>query len=257
MFLMRYLLIVCTFCLINNCFAECSAKQELQKLVDYHWLTEDYPPYNFMDDNGAIVGIFPDTLAEIYQELNIPLKQNSIEVVPWARLYHIMEHDMNSAAFSMVKTPERDRKFMLVALPNRTRVSIMVLEKNYQRFLKTPLSKLTIAVVRDDIGQQLLISQRIEALQKETTSALSMINMLVYGRVDAIAYAEEVTYYQDKKLGFAHDKIVPLLNLDNQSQNSFVFHKQTSQCLKTLFTSAIERLETKGKLAHIWRKYTQ
>jgi len=234
----------------------CTNEDALKLLANYQWITEDYPPYNFKDQQGNITGIFPDVLAKIYQELSIPFVQNNVAVVPWARLYYTMENDRSSAAFSMVKTAERDKLFMLIPLPNKTKVSIMVLAKNLSKFKTKPLSELEIAVVREDIGQQLLNTRKILAKQKETTSALSMINMLIHERVDAIAYAEEVAYFQDKKLGLEHDEIVPMYNLENQSQNAFVFHKDTPTCVSDTFYQVIDSLEEQGKLEFIWAKYT-
>jgi polar amino acid transport system substrate-binding protein len=172
-----------------------SAKNALKEII---WLTEDYPPFNYSDESDKIVGIFTDVLFKVYHKLGIKLTYEKITIVPWARLYRTVEVDPHYAAYSMVNTPHRQSSFILVPLPIITKTSIMVLKKELKRIQKMNYEDLTIAVVREDIGHQLLNSHGFPATQIETTSASGMLKMLAYNRVDAIAYVEDVAFFQLK-----------------------------------------------------------
>lgn len=245
-------LLLTLFSSLSFCCDENVAKSFLTKLK---WQTEDYPPYNYLSKSNEIVGVFPDVLRLIYSELDIKPDRENIAVVPWARLLQSVETYPEYAAFSMVTTAERAQKYKLVPLPIITKISIMVLNENKRKLKGKHLDDLTIAVVRGDIGQDLLNNQKILAQQIKTTSAFSMLQMLIHQRVDAIAYSEDVAYFQAEKLGLKNSAIVPLYSLNDQSFVNFVFNKNTSNCIVNIFEEAIMRLNEKKKLQPVWQNY--
>lgn len=242
-------------CIIGFSAIACDKEQAKMFLANYKWLTEDYPPYNYLNQRGELIGISTEILLLVFQELGIDLKSQDILIVPWARLYYNLEAYDDYAAYSMVSTPEREEKFKLVAAPLKTKVSIMVLEERKAMLAQKPLKELNIAVVREDIGHQLLNAQNIPAKQVITTSANSMLQMLIRSRVDAIAYTEEVAMFQYNKLDLKKGKIVPLLTLDGDALYNFVFHKSTPECVTSLFLETMTRLHQKGDLTRIRDKY--
>ncbi len=233
----------------------CELKSSKATLANYIWLAEDYPPYNYKNSAGEIVGIFTEVLSLIYQELNIDLNIADIQIVPWARLYYNLEQESKYAAFSMTATPVRTKKFTLVPIPLSSKVSLLVLNKNLEKLKNTPHDQLTIAVVREDIGQQLLKELNFPAKQIETGSASSILKMLFYQRVDAIAYSENVAYFQYNKLGYTSDSLSSLYTLNEDASSNYIFNKNTSTCVVDLFSDTINELHQKGRLESIINKY--
>jgi polar amino acid transport system substrate-binding protein len=233
----------------------CNEEKAKNALAQYQWLTEDYPPYNYKNKQQQLVGISTEILALVYKELAISFAAKQILMVPWARLYYNLENYSQYAAFTMMQTSARSHKFELVTLPIPTKVSIMVLADNKALMQAKSLAEFTIAVVRKDIGKQLLDHAGIAAKQVETTSASSMLKMLYHHRVDAIAYTETVAFFQLAKLGFNKNKLKTIYTLDNQSIPAYVFYKGTSQCVTQLFARTIAKLQQQGKLDAILRKY--
>lgn len=255
---MLRLVLLCFSCLLTVfSTVACDEKSAKKALQNISWLTEDYPPFNYSDESDKVVGIFTDVLFMVYHKLGIKLNDEKITIVPWARLYRTMEVNPHYAAYSMVNTPHRQNSFILVPLPILTKTSIMVLKKELKRIQEMKHEDLTIAVVREDIGHHLLKSHGFPATQVETTSALSMLKMLAYDRVDAIAYAEEVAFFQLKKLGLGKGSVIPLIVLDDQSFTNYVFHKDTPTCLIDLFSKTIAQLHQSGALGLIQDKYLQ
>jgi len=237
---------------LSFCCDESVAKSFLAKLK---WQTEDYPPYNYLNSSDELVGIFPEVLTLIYNKLDIKLNIQNIAVVPWARLLQSVKHYPDYAAFSMVTTTERAQKYQLVPLPVVTKISIMVLNQNESVINNKKLDELIIAVVRGDIGQDLLNSQNILATQAETTSAFSMLQMLIHQRVDAIAYSEDVTYFQLEKIDLKNSAITPIYSLSDQSFVNYVFHKNTPDCVINIFEETITELNEERKLKPVWQKH--
>ena len=234
----------------------CDENESKLFLSKLQWVTEDYPPFNYLSESNHLIGVFPDILALTYNELNISTGGDII-ILPWARLLMYMERYPEYAAFSMVTTPERANKFKLVSLPISTRISIMVLKSNKETLQKKSLNELIIAVVRGDIGQELLNIKKNPARQVETISAISMLEMLLHKRVDAVAYSEDVAYFQFKLLGVKKYTLTSLYPLESGANINFVFHKGTPNCVIDLFAKKLTALHRKGKLNPIWNKYIQ
>jgi len=251
--------IIIIFLLICSPFFSWACNEELARdqLLNFQWQTEDYPPYNYRDSSGKLVGIFTEVLSLAYQELNIPLNTDKIDILPWARLVYNMENYPEYAGFSMVTTAEREKTFQLLPLPFIVKSSIMVLKNKHAELKGKALNDLSIAVVRGDIGQALLNAQNIKSKQVETTSAFSMLKMLAHNRIDAVAYAEDVAYFQFSKLAIIKDTIVPIHQLDDGAYSNFIFHKDTPKCGINLLKSAINKLDDKGKLQEVKEKYLQ
>ncbi len=233
----------------------CDESETKLLLSKLEWVTEDYPPYNFKNESGQLVGIFPEVLALIYEGLGIERDIKEIEILPWSRLLMYMEYYPNYAAFSMVTTSKRANRYQLVSLPIKAKISIMALQSNIEELKSKKLDELTVAVVRGDIGQSLLYSQRIPVKQVDTVSAASMLNMLLHKRVDAIAYSENVAYYQFQKLGGSKESFTSVLSLDDNSKINFVFNKVTSHCAVNMFRKELTKLRQNGKIKPIWNKY--
>jgi len=252
---MKFSLSIILSMLIHWTATACELSVDKAYLAEYKWLTEDYPPYNYTDESGVVVGIFSDVLVSVYEELEIKFDRNNISIVPWARLYHAIQNDIGFAGFSMANNPEREKLFTLVPLPIVTKTSIMALSEKKPQLLKVSVNDLTIAVVRQDVGQLRLNKANIVARQIETISAFSMLKMLIHKRVDAIAYAEDVAHFQYNQLELTEDLLVPLYVLDDKSLASYAFSKKTPLCITDLFAKTINKLHLRGDIQSIKDKY--
>ncbi len=244
------------FSTINYSFS-CDETHTKKILSNFQWYTEHYPPYNYKDRQGKLVGIYPEVLKLIYKELELRLNIDDIVIVPWARLFHTLENSPVHAAFNMIKTPDRAKKFQLISLPIITKISILVLEENKDILTKKKLKELTYSVVRKDIGEHLLSEQLHIKNKLETTSASSMLGTLIYRRVDAIAYSELVAKFQLSKLGFEDKKLVSIHTLNDKYKTAFIFHKNTPTCVSVLFSQTIALLDEKGEITKVVNKYSR
>jgi len=233
----------------------CDQNSAKETLANFKWVAEDYPPYNYLGDDGQVTGMFTDVLLKVYQEMEIPLEVKNIKVIPWARLYNILSFQQDSAGYSMTSTPERKKRFALVELPIYARISILVKKSRQAEIAAKGLENITIAAVREDIGHHQLNVQNIPSKQMHTTTAEGMLKMLQHNRVEAIAYSEDVARYQSKKLGITGDELVRLHSLIDDALNSYMFHRNTDKCVTQLFSQTIDKLHKAGELNNIVEKY--
>lgn len=246
------------FCLFFSTSAHslsCDETQAKKTLNSIQWYTEDYPPYHYIDEQAKLAGIYPEILTLIYKELNLNINIKEISIVPWARLLYTLESSPKHAAFSMIETSDRKNKFQLVPLPLISKVTIMVLNENKDILTKKSFQELTYSVVRADIGEQLLEKQLSIKNKVQTTSATSMLNMLIHRRIDAIAYTELVAHFQLNKMEYTKQRLVSIHTLSDTLQGNFAFHKSTPKCVSTLFSQTIASLDKKGEIAQVMKKY--
>jgi ABC-type amino acid transport substrate-binding protein len=131
----------------------------------------------------------------------------------------------------------------------------MVLNENKDILAKQKLEDLIYSVVRQDIGEYLLDEIGTIKNKQQTTTAQSMLYMLIHNRVNAIAYSELVANFQMNKLGFTNKKLVPIYTLSDKLKTAFIFHKDTPTCVTDLFSQTISSLDEKGEIARIVKKH--
>lgn len=82
-----------------------SATVSAAPLVVY---TENYPPFNFADDDGTVDGIATAKVRQLLDEAGVDY---SLRLLPWARAMHHAQSDDNALIFSLAWTPKREKQF--------------------------------------------------------------------------------------------------------------------------------------------------
>ena len=93
-----FYLVICLF-LVSPLWAEMTPN-------DISYYTEDYPPFNFVQD-GKKTGFAVDILLKMFENLQLKKTIKDIKVVPWARGYNDVQKKTNVCLFTMTKTEAR------------------------------------------------------------------------------------------------------------------------------------------------------
>ncbi len=217
--------------------------------------TEQYPPYNF-EKGGKPAGIFVTIMEDLLKEVGSKLSLKDIKVKPWARGYKMLLEKKHTCLFGITKTEERTPLFKWVGPVADTVIGVTA-KKSRNLKVKTvdELKKLKIAVVRDDIGEQLLITDGLKRKSLKVVSKPSlMINLLGKNKVDAIAYELNVTKWELKELGFDPSEYETIYVL-KKAQIYYGFNKKTSQGIVDKFQKALNNLKKSGKVKEALNKY--
>lgn len=74
-------------------------------------VTEEYPPYNYIDDQGEIQGTATQLLKKVLQRSGF---EAEFQLLPWARSLTEAQMRENTCVYSTTRTPERESQFMWI-----------------------------------------------------------------------------------------------------------------------------------------------
>ena len=233
-------------------------EEAIREIESMSWMTEQYPPFNFLDEKGVLKGITVEILHEIFRKLGIDKSAVTLTVLPWPRSYKYLLEKPGTALFSTTYTVERLQHFKFVGPIIPTQVSLIA-PKNKNLDIKSvaDMNRIRIGAIRDDIGHQLL---RTLGVSEDSiiliNSPESMVRMLDSARVDAIAYAEDIAKYQIRLANFdlKHYGTVYVLQ---KSHMGYAFHKATDPRVLEPLRKALDELRADGTVDRIYSKYVE
>lgn len=148
----------------------------------------------------------------------------------------------------MTHTQDRAQQFNFVGPIIDTRISLISLSNKNLAVDPKALAKMRIGVVKDDIGHQLLLKTGMtEKRFVFLSTGYEMVKMLAMGRVDMIAYGENIAKFQFTKAGISPSQYKVISVLKN-SQLGFACNKQVPKSFinalqKSLIEVRIKELE--------------
>jgi len=175
------------------------------QLADIEYYTEEYPPYNFKNDQGQLVGIAVDILEKTLSEIGVAKTSSDFKVVPWARGYKLAQiSGLNNMLFSTTRTEEREKLFKWAG-PIANTVIVVFAPQNKAITLnqESELKNYTFATIRGDIGGLLLGSKGVpEKNIFNSAKFKQVLQVVTAGRADMLAYEQNVARWLMKKHGF-------------------------------------------------------
>lgn len=239
--------------LLTPCLAsEPVVKQQAASLI---WMTEEYPPYNYYDGNGRLIGISVDLLLEIMRRMEIPFTREDIYVIPWARAYRETLNNPNAALFTMTLSDYRRDLFTFVGPIRPSKISIVTVNDKFKISSVADLSTLNVGTVRNDIGEQLLNQHGLSHVAKvKLPTSLEIIRMLLLKRIDAVAIDETIARFEFNRLGVDNDQFQIHMTLEDLTTH-FAFNNQVSSEFIKAFSQAFQEVEEDGFLQDIFSQY--
>lgn len=239
------------------------------------WLTVTYPPSSWQDPtDGSPRGIFIDVLRAVVGD---DVDFNSIGFHPWSRSYHLVKTHPMTSLFPVANTAERRKQFKFSDDVVHSKFAIICrksviadlkaagkLAPTYQigKSLKddSPLPYLSIGLVRDDVGVQLM--RTIPVIPKtiiRTNSIELLIKKLMRGRIDAIAfnnYAAQAKFNAMAKKNKAMDPSqYQMIYLLAEKPIGFAFHPDMPQEIVDRFNGNLLKVKAAGTIDKILMKY--
>ena len=150
-------------------------------------LTEENPPFNFTQD-GLLTGSSTAIVRRILARLGLP---DDVQMLPWARAYHLALSRPNVILFSTARIPERENLFSWVGPLYNIRFGFYARKGSglciYN--LEDVRKVKAIATYRNDVREQLLLAQGFTNLDR-SKSPVSGLKKLVSGRADLWFYSD-------------------------------------------------------------------
>lgn len=153
--------------------------------ADLTYLTEDYPPENFVKD-GVLQGYSVDLLKAVWRKMDVA--EQPIRVLPWARAYSMAQNQQRIMLFAMARNAEREKRFQWVGPITQANIALVApAGRAVKAKTLTQARRLRIAVIRDDIGVECLKNHGFPDSALYLTNSLKQgIQMLAARRVDLL-----------------------------------------------------------------------
>lgn len=218
-------------------------------------VTEEYPPYNFTDENRRISGLSTEVVEEVLRRAGLTY---SIQSLPWARAYQTAQQDANVLIYSIGRNAEREAKFKWVGAIAHWNVHMIKLKRraDVRASRLEDLRSYVLGGVRDDVRTQYLTGEGFTL--DLVTDDISNIRKLQLDRIDAFPADELQLRALAVKAGVEIDTMEKFFKLDKLFGELYMaFSLKTPDSLVARCRAALESLRKDGGLRRIdekWRK---
>jgi polar amino acid transport system substrate-binding protein len=214
----------------------CVAKSTL------HLVTEENPPYQYIDEKGEAKGCAIDMLKAMAE---ITKDELDINFLPWARAYAIAESKPNTMIFSMARNTFREHNFYWIGSINLQHNVFWGLKSKYPsgKISETQLINAAIVLGNTSTADHILTEKNKFNLYRVSNISQG-IYMLMSKRADLLVSPESVLKRRFKKIGESFEEVVPVYSMADLSYElSFAFGIKSNQGLVFKYTQAYQQLK--------------
>ncbi|HDZ45889.1 hypothetical protein LCGC14_0167500 [marine sediment metagenome] len=170
--------------------------------------TEEYPPFNYLDDHGQIIGSATLLLRTALRQADI---QARFQLLPWARAYTEARLSHHHCVYSTTRTPEREALFQWVGpLVTNEWAAFSLAERDLSITSLSDLNVWRVGSFREDAVGDYVASHGINVLrapsERENIARLKagLIDVIVTGKATGEFMAEEVDIALTHLFTFSH-----------------------------------------------------
>ena len=216
-------------------------------------VTEEYPPYNFLDNNKKVSGMATEVVEEVLKRAKLDYHLN---IYPWARAYKMAQDMPYVLIYSIGRSQKRDALFKWVDVIAPYDVYLYKL-KSRQEIKVTKLDDLKnfkIGAVRDDIRAQYLEKLGLKLDLTNTDSFNS--KKLAVNRIDMFPIDEAALIALYKREDVDPDTVVKVYKLDDLSSGLYMaFSQQTPDEVVNKCKVTLAEIKKDGTFEKIRLKY--
>lgn len=185
-------------------------------LADVHIFTEEYPPYNYRQDDGEIVGYATQLVRLVMDESGL---QYDISLAPWTRAVRFTETSDSTLIYSIARTEVREKRFhWLVPLAADTYHLFGSATRNHAVTRETLQSgAFSLVCIAADISCLLL--ERMGVPEKAIVRQADLdrpgsLKLVETGRVDFFVGGIRDYHINIVEMGFRRDAFKPVFDLN-------------------------------------------
>lgn len=170
--------------------------------------TEEYPPFNYSDNQGEIVGSATVLLNNALDKANI---EAQFRILPWARAYTEARLNQHHCVYSTTRTQERETLFRWVGpLAVNEWAAFSLVERDVNAATLAGLGNWRVGSFREDAVGEYVASQGVNVLlapsERENIARLKagLLDVIVTGKATGEFMAEEQGIALEHLFTFAH-----------------------------------------------------
>jgi len=214
-------------------------------------VTENWPPYNYLNKDGELVGNSTAIVHQILSDADITYKTR---VYPWARSFQIAYQKKNTLIYSIYKTKERENKFhWFCPIIKPTPMHFYKMKDNSSvQFNNIEQAKqFTIGIIRGDWSHSYLLNLGFEEGEQLDLAPEMSINTskLIAGRINLLVNSELGMRLELKKHNRPFSSVTKLFTIDLTGQNEIcmAINKTSSKELIKKISVAFEHFKNNSK----------
>ena len=172
-------------------------------------VTEDWPPYNYHDKQGNVVGASTENVKKV---LALSGLDYDLKLYPWARAYDMALSKKNVLIYTIIKTPSREPLFhWFCPIHAQVKIYFYKLANNETVQLKTvaDAKKYRVGVARGDWNEAFLKEEGFDVGVNLDIAATDDANLqtLLAGRIDLMLNSEHAMRGRLKKINASYDTV--------------------------------------------------
>lgn len=178
------------------------------------FMAEDLPPLHYLNKQGQPTGALVELTDKVCAILNHHCK---IEIAPMARVFHKLEVEPNTVMISLLRTPERESRFIWLGESYYNKAVLMGLKGNASLQTKLDPNTQVIGTVRGYYSERFL---KRAGFNEQTSLVLTkdvnaLWHLLEKGRVDYVLTNTMMMEQELKSLNLSPDLFMPVLTLED------------------------------------------
>ncbi|MEM2122065.1 MAG: transporter substrate-binding domain-containing protein [Candidatus Bathyarchaeia archaeon] len=217
-------------------------------------VADPYPPYQYID-RGRILGLDHDLVVNAFKTSGLDVR---IELHPWDECIRMLDNGVADAIFQIVKTPERERKYLFSDLLRKA-VTVLLYKSNVPHFglnidskIERQLRGLRLGLVKG-YSYGAPIDDLKGIVKVEVDGQEDLLTGLVDGRFDAALIDRGVSIYLIDKLGFK-GKLEEVKGFTITRELYLAFRRDKVSLLKS-FNEGLKRIRLNGLYERIFQEY--
>lgn len=169
--------------------------------------TENYPPFNYLNEEGEVVGLATENVKQVLEAAELSY---DIKLLPWARAMQQVEARDNALIYTITRTPNREQQFHWLVPLAPTNFHVFMRAKDDRIVTKEALraGEFTGSCISTDLTCELLQwiglpEDKIFPIAKQTTGDFLMVSA---GRADI--YVSELAVNKHLRIMNGYDPTI-------------------------------------------------
>lgn len=221
------------------------------------------PPYQILEGDKQLTGASVELVQLMLKEAGV---DTEIQVLPWARAYHLAQKKKNVMLFSILRNSPREKLFKWVGILHSFHVYFYRLKDRPEIVVDSleDAKKYTIGVLKDDSREIFLRTHGFDKQLKEVSLDEQNIKKLFTHRIDLLPSDPFVLAYWLKEINadpvnrekYKQNQIEQIYHIEGaDGDNYIVMSPQTDDNVVEYFRQALERVKSSPSYRKILSKY--
>ncbi|WP_199611112.1 substrate-binding periplasmic protein [Flocculibacter collagenilyticus] len=242
------------------CCVQATTAQELEELV---WLTEDYPPFAYVNEQGEPDGLYVNIVKALWKKAGIDAN-TKISVLPWARAYKLAQTDKKYVLFPMKMSDPRKKLFRFLGPINGLSDNGIIVKSDALKSYKQNVSLINhinlkkncgigVLLHSSDINELLWRGVKEDCLVKVSTVD-QLARMLIKDRLQFVTSDKATIMWELEKLG---EKLpdYKMIYVFEPSDGGIALHKKVGNETYDVLNQAFNELATESFFEKIMSDY--